>query len=89
MCYVNNDYKGFMVTQKQENYGRVSLHVWAAYSEADDFDVLENGTGQLKEWANNIKARKITFSTTRKGWSKVAPKLGFEPTLTTYELELS
>jgi hypothetical protein len=88
LCEINGNYKGFVVSQKQENYGKVKLHIWAAFSQANDYNVLENSMDEIKSWANNIEAKKITFSTTRKGWEKVAPKLGFEKTLTTYEIAL-
>lgn len=86
---VNGEYKGFLILQKQDNYGSVSLHVWAGYSEGKDFNLLEQSTEQLIEWAQSVEAKKITFSSTRKGWAKQALKVGFKPSpLVTYEMKL-
>ena len=83
------EYVGFIITQKQDNYGVVGIHVWAAYSEAHDFNILEAAVTHLHDWAHNVEAKKITFSSTRKGWMRQAQKLGFKQSpLITYELRL-
>ena len=86
--YIGNRYVGFITTQQQQAETGNKLHVWAAYSSGRDFDILSESVGKLKEWAANINANRITFSTTRKGWEKQAPKLGFNKSLITYEMQL-
>ena len=88
VVYQDGEYKGLTVTQQQDSYGEVTLHVWAAYSQGHDFNILEQSVEQFKEWGKAVNAKKITFSTNRKGWAKQALKLGYKPTLTTYELKL-
>lgn len=87
---IDGEYKGFLIVQQQENYGVIGLHIWAAYSNGMDFNILDNSMEQVKEWAKNVEAKKITFSSTRKGWTKQALKLGFQASpLITYQLRLN
>jgi len=87
--YEDKKYTGFIITQQYEFCGEKTLHIFAAYSKGNDFDILKENTETIKEWGRNIEATKITFSTRRKGWLKVGPKLGYQPSsLVTYELKL-
>ena len=85
---IDGEYKGFIILQKQENFGLTLLHVWASYSNAKDFNILHECNAQIEEWAKAIEAKKITFSSTRRGWARQAIKLGFKPTITIYEKEV-
>lgn len=86
LCMVDNEYKGFTITQQQDNYG-IRLHIWCGYSTGKDFNILVECLDEIKEWARKIDAVKVTFSTARKGWTKHAVKLGFKQSpLITYEL---
>lgn len=86
---LDGKYIGFIIIQQQENYGVTSLHIWAGYSTAQKFDILELASEQFKEWGASINAEKITFSSTRPGWAKQAKKIGFEASpLITYEMKL-
>ncbi len=84
----SDGYAGFLITQKAESYD-ISLHVWAGYSARHDFNLLEQCTETLNEWAKTVGAKKITFATTRKGWARQALKLGFKPSLQTYERKVN
>ena len=64
---------GYIITQLIGN----SLHVWAAYSSSHD--ILSEGLKQIADIAKQMNAKDITFSSYRKGFAKIAPKLGFRP----------
>ena len=84
--YQDGEYQGFLITQQQEQYGTTALHIWAAYSEG--LNLLEVTMAQIREWAKAINADRITFSSSRRGWARTGMKLGFEPTMTIYEMTL-
>ena len=86
--YDGEQYLGFIVTQTQKTHKGAALHIWAVYSQAKDFNLLREVMPTLKEWAGNVSAHKLTFSSNRHGWKKAAEKLGFEETVTWYEQEL-
>ena len=83
---VGNDYRGFVIMQQLNDYDGKVLHIWCAYSVGED--LLDAGKDQFMEWAHNINARRITFTSPRKGWEKVGPAIGFEPVTIKYELEV-
>ena len=64
---------GYIITQLINQ----SLHVWAAYS--NSHEILAEGLSEIVEIANKMNAKEITFSSYRKGFEKIAPKLGFKP----------
>lgn len=74
----NNEETGYVILQ-DSNFG---IHVWAAYNKNNN--VLVEGLEAIKQLAKKInltrypKYEHISFSTYRKAWEKVAPKLGFE-----------
>lgn len=71
---IKDDYFiGYIITQVLGQ----SLHVWAAYSSSHD--ILSEGLKQITDIASQMKAKEITFSSYRKGFEKIAPKLGFRP----------
>ena len=85
--YIEDQYKGFIVTQQIPSYKGLKLHIWAVYSEGKSEEhLLDLALPQVEQWAINIKAHKITFSSKRKGWIK--NQLGFKPTVTFYEKEV-
>jgi hypothetical protein len=67
----DNYFVGYVILQV---FGS-TLHIWAAYGN----NVLEDGLNAIKEIAKQHNINQITFSAIRKGWLKVAPKLGFTP----------
>lgn len=69
----DNYFIGYIITQL---IGK-SLHVWAAYSQSHD--ILSEGLKQIADIASQMNAKEITFTSYRKGFEKIAPKLGFRP----------
>jgi hypothetical protein len=73
LCIKDSYFIGYIVTQLLNN----SLHVWAAYS--NSHDILSEGLTEIVKIAHNMNVKEITFSSYRKGFEKIAPKLGFKP----------
>lgn len=71
----NNHYKGFFILQPQGE----TLHLWAAYSLENSYDVVENALKYIKGMAVEAKVKYITFSSHRRGWAKRAASYGFRP----------
>ncbi len=84
--YDGEKYVGFIVTTPTESWDGMSLHIWATYSNAKDVNLLINELSQVKEWAKAINAKRITFSSKRAGWLRVAQKLGFRQSVINYEI---
>ena len=79
---------GFLVTSIQQNHGGgPTLYVWAAYQDPR-CNYSKDGFELLDKLSKQIKADNIEFQTSRKGWSKVAPKHGYELVSYTYRKEL-
>ena len=79
---------GFLVTSTQQNHGGgPTLFVWAAYQDPK-CNYSKDGFDLLDRLAENIKADNIEFQTSRKGWSKVAPKQGYKLVSYVYRKEL-
>lgn len=66
---------GWMVIRKVES----SLHIWQLYSK-ERIDVFSIFREDLMSIAKTAECTKITFSTQRRGWEKVAPKHKFHVT---------
>lgn len=71
----NNHFKGFFILQPQGE----TLHLWAAYSLENSYDVVENALKYIKGMALEAKVKYITFSSHRRGWAKRAADYGFRP----------
>jgi len=71
----NNHFKGFFILQPQGE----TLHLWAAYSLENSYDVVENALKYIKGMAVEAKVKYITFSSHRRGWAKRAASYGFRP----------
>jgi hypothetical protein len=71
----NNHYAGFFVLQPQGE----TMHLWAAYSLENSYDVVENALKYIKGMATEAKVKYITFSSHRRGWAKRAADYGFRP----------
>lgn len=84
---VEGDYAGFVVLTPTQGYDSMRLFIWAAYN-ATDKDMIKEFLPELKSMAKKIKAKKLTFSSCRKGWDKRMAQYGFEPTFTRYDLEI-
>ena len=80
-------YAGCIVTTPTRAHDGMTLHVWIGFS-TPDVNLHAATMAQLHDWARNLKARRIVFTSPRRGWERLARKLGFTPTLTTYECEV-
>ena len=59
--------EGFFVLTPRNDFNGVTLFVWIAYGEGNVFEKYEP---QLEQMARQIKARRIRFESSRRGWSK-------------------
>jgi len=84
----DGEYYAFTVTQNLQDFGQIRLHIWAAYSNTNEFETVKSIMPQIKEWAKAINASRITFESNRPGWEKRAPELGYKKASTTYEIQL-
>lgn len=83
----NSRYRGFLVTQSIDSVEGRKMLIWIIYGDGSD-DLMTENMDQVRDWAANINAIKIQFQSPRKGWAKVAEKLGFEPVQVIYEMEV-
>jgi hypothetical protein len=65
---------GFVVVQCQEID---TLHLWAGYCEQNIPDAVK--WKLIEEVAKDLKMKKISFESWRKGWIKKSKQLGFVP----------
>lgn len=73
-------FTGYIITQTLGD----KLHIWAAYSNKND--VLVDGLESIKALAKEQGLSEITFISPRKGWDRIAPKIGFKPSQWVYKL---
>lgn len=83
--YDDATYVGFVLITPSVGFGGNVLHVWAMYSDDQNQQYHDEVNNQLTQWAESMKAKTITFHTSRKGWGKVGEKLGFKAVMTIYE----
>lgn len=89
----------YLTIKKKEETGYIilqkcnfSIHIWAAYNKNNN--VLYEGLEAVKDLTIKLnltrypKFESITFSTYRKAWEKVAPKLGFKKAGTIWKFTL-
>lgn len=88
MVLVDMHYRGFLVSKTIEHFDGKTLLLWIGYSFESGKDLLLDNIEQVKEWAANIGAKRVQWQSPRKGFAKLAPKLGFEPMMTIYEYEV-
>jgi hypothetical protein len=71
----NNHYQGFFILQPLGE----TLHLWAAYSLENSYEIVENALKYIKDMASTANVKSITFSSHRRGWDRRAAKYGFRP----------
>lgn len=71
----NNHYRGFFILQPMGE----TLHLWAAYSLENSYEVVENALKYIKGMASSSNVKYITFSSHRRGWDRRAAAYGFRP----------
>ena len=85
LALVDGEYAGFVVAQPQQAPDVPVLHLWALYAEDGNRDHFVGWLDQIDDWARNVKAKRITFHSPRKGWEKLGQRLGFNPAMTIFE----
>lgn len=78
-AFENDYWQGYFIVQQIND----SLHIWAVYGK--NTNLFKEGMDALTQLAHSSGLNKITFSTVRRGWDRVAPKLGFKPKTWVYE----
>ena len=66
---------GFFILQPSG----LHLHVWAAWTLENDYQVVEKGLQFIKNMARNSDVKYLTFSSHRQGWQRRASHYGFRP----------
>lgn len=84
MALRDGTYDGFLVVrQLVAEFSRTpTLHVWLAYHVTTD-NVREHVDGFLRQLAQNMGARRITFTSSRPGWAR-----RYQQVHTTHELPM-
>lgn len=88
VCRIDGRYAGFIVAKQSRDYDGPTLHAWVVYAVPGKACLHRHAMGQLKQWAKDMGARRITFTSPRKGWDRLARKLGFEPAMQLFECEV-
>lgn len=84
LCYVDQEYVGFIVLTPMQGYDVRKLHIWCAYNIGETSN-LELFIAQLENMARSIGARKLTFASPRR-WERRLPD--FRLATTYYEKEV-
>lgn len=87
LVVVDDEEVGFVVLRQINDFDGTRLHIWLLHSRSD-VDVMAEFSDQLDSIARSINASTITFSSTRRGWSKTAPKYRFSVRETVYQRKL-
>lgn len=75
--YEDDERVGFCVVRGEDVDDGKNLHIWVLYHEGS-VDPMEAHSDFFDDMARSIRANRITFSTNRLGWIKLAPKYGFK-----------
>lgn len=81
------DFAGFLVLQMNHGVDGRGVFIWAHYN-AIEHGGLYDAWPAFLEFCAATGAQRLTMLSSRKGWSKVAEQLGFQPVQTQYELQL-
>lgn len=71
----NNHFSGFFILQPMGE----ELHVWAAWTLENDYQLVEKGLQFIKNMAREGNVKYLTFSSHRAGWQRRAKAYGFRP----------
>lgn len=71
----NNHFNGFFILQPMGE----ELHVWAAWTLKNDYQVVQKGLQFIKNMAREANVKYLTFSSHRPGWDRRAKAYGFRP----------
>jgi hypothetical protein len=81
-----NDFVGYFILRPDAK----GAFIWQAYIDPlqEGSNIMAKGIEFIVSEAQKIGTPRLTFSTLRQGWGRVAPKMGFRETFTTYTMEL-
>ncbi len=71
----DNHFNGFFILQPMGQ----ELHVWAAWTLENDYQVVQKGLQFIKSMASEDNVKYLTFSSHRPGWERRAKAYGFRP----------
>jgi hypothetical protein len=71
----NNHFYGFFILQPMGE----ELHVWAAWTLENDYQVVQKGLQFIKNMARDANVKYLTFASHRPGWNRKAKAYGFRP----------
>ena len=71
----NSHFYGFFILQPMGE----ELHVWAAWTLENDYQVVQKGLQFIKNMAREANVKYLTFSSHRPGWERRAKAYGFRP----------
>ena len=89
LVIVDMHYKGFLVSKTFDSFDGKTLLLWIGYSEEKGRDLLVDNIHWIDEWAVKIGANRVQWQSPRKGFARVAPKLGYEQKMVIYERDLT
>ena len=70
--------KGFTILKPFQQYGDLVIHIWIAYNKREHDNFLF-AMDEVKDIAESMGARYITFSSKRKGCLRLCNEIGFVP----------
>jgi hypothetical protein len=85
--YVDGDYIGFLILQRQQGYSCIKLNIWLAYAHTE-LDPLALFMDDIKQIARSISAREITFASPRR-WERRVRPYGFRPIKQVFSMEIT
>ena len=86
----DGQYRGFLVLTPTVAYDGPVLHIWATYSNGNTgLELLTEGMEQIKQFANRMSAKRVTFFSPRKGWDKFGIALGFTMRTQVFAMEVT
>lgn len=85
--FVQDNGKGFAVMQNNRGWDGNELFIFAGYS-TDGHQIVLKEIEAIKDIARQYGCKRIKFQTRRRGWEKAAQEIGYEPTMTEYEVSL-
>ena len=87
LVIVDKYYKGFLISKTIGTNGSKGLLIWIMHGDGSGNLMVDN-MDQIRDWARNIGAKRIQMQSPRKGWERVAKKLGFRVTQIVYEQDV-
>lgn len=88
MVTIDGKEHGFLVLKAVTDFDGTRLHIWVLHSHSK-VDLMTEFSDELDAIGRSINASRITFSSTRSGWAKVAPKHGFSVRETVYQRKIT